>query len=196
MFADVSRTIDALLRSELPADIAGQVSISFATPDETFPPNGLALPAIDLFLFEITENTELRTVEPHLERRGDGAAVHVPPPRHIECHYLVTAFVEKLIGSELEEQHILGAALTVLLRHRTLPEAVLQGALAGKEARVRGLAARKPTSESGLWFPLKARPRACFHYTITVPFDVAVAEEGGSPVTTLHIGRAGGAGGP
>lgn len=190
MFADVSRTIEALLESELPTDVAGQVSISFATPDETFPPDGLSLPAVNLFLFEITENTDLRTVEPHLERRADGSAMNVLPPLHIDCHYLVTAFVEKLLGSELDEQHILGAALTVLLRHRTLPEAVLRGKLAGKTPPVRALAARKPTSETGLWFPLKSKPRACFHYTITVPFDVAVADESGPPVTRLHIGGA------
>lgn len=190
MLADVNRTIEALLKAELPADVAGQVSISFATPDESFPSNGLTLPAINLFLFEITENTELRAVEPLIERRADGSSARVPPPVHIDCHYLVTAFATKTLGSELEEQHILGAALAVLLRHRTLPAPVLRGALAGNTPPVRAAAAKKSASGIDLWQALKGKPRACFHYTLTVPFDVTVAEPSGPPVTTLNVGGA------
>lgn len=188
MFADVNRTIEALLKAELPANVAGQVSISFATPDETFPPNGLSLPAINLFLFEIYENAELRTVEPLVERRADGAVVRAPPPVHVDCHYLVTAFAEKQLGSEMEEQYILGATLTVLLRYRTLPAPVLQGSLAGKTPPVRAAAARRGASGAELWQVLKGKPRACFHYTLTVPLDVAAAEPGAVPVTVMSVG--------
>jgi len=73
MLDDINRTVEALLRSDLPSDIASQISFSFATPDDTYPPTGLALPALNLFLFEIHENTQLREFEPLLERRPDGS---------------------------------------------------------------------------------------------------------------------------
>ena len=81
MFDDINRTVEALLKSDLPSDISSQVSISFATPDDSFPPSGLALPAINLFLFEIHENTQLREFEPSLTRRSDGSQVRVLLPR-------------------------------------------------------------------------------------------------------------------
>ena len=64
MFDDLNRTIEALLRAELADDVASQVSISFATPDDSFPSQGLPLPTINVFLFEIHENTALRELEP------------------------------------------------------------------------------------------------------------------------------------
>jgi uncharacterized protein DUF4255 len=192
MFDDLDRTIEALLKAELPADVASQVSIGFATPDDSFPPQGFSLPAINLFLFEIRENAALRDTEPTRERRADGTAVLVPPPVHIDCHYLVTAVATKQSGSEseLDEHRILGAALKVLLRHRVLPSGVLQGSLAGKTPPVRASAARQDAHPSGidLWQALKGKPRASLHYTLTVPVDVRDAEELARPVAALAVG--------
>jgi Pvc16 N-terminal domain len=197
VFDDLNRTIEALLKAELPAEVASQVSIGFATPDESFPPQGLSLPAINLFLFEIRENASLREMEPLRDRRADGTTVLVPPPVRIDCHYLVTAVATTQLGSEMDEHHILGAALKVLLRHRSLPEAVLQGSLAGKSPPVRAAAARQDAHPSGieLWQALKGKPRASLHYTLTVPVDVGAPEEMAKPAIQLNVGSAGGPGG-
>ena len=183
VFADVNRTIEALLKADLPADVAKQVSISFATPDETFPPTGLTLPAINLFLFEIHENAQLSKLrglrnleqeetEPVLERRPNGTV-------HVDCHYLVTAVAQQQLGSELDEHRILGAALKVLLRHRALPESVLRGELVGKT--VRAIAIQQGRSGIELLQSLKGKPRACLHYTLTVPVDFRTPESAGQP---------------
>lgn len=73
MFDDLNRTIEALLKAELAGDIAGQASVSFATPDDSFPPQGLSLPATNLFLFEVRENASLRELEPVRVQRDHGA---------------------------------------------------------------------------------------------------------------------------
>lgn len=190
MFDDINRTIEALLRADLPSDIASQVSISFATPDDSFPPTGLALPAINLFLFEIHENTQLREFEPVLERRPDGSMVKVPPPARIDCHYLVSAVVEPTVGSEQDELRLLGAVLRVLLRYRVLPDAVLRGVLAGKTPPVRAAAVRPGMHPSGVefWQSLKGKPRATLHYSLTVPVDTTVPDGLGPPVLRLEVG--------
>lgn len=190
MFDDINRTIEALLRSDLPSDISGQVSISFATPDDAFPPAGLALPTINLFLFEIHENTQLREFEPSLARRSDGSLMRSPPPAHVDCHYVVTAVAEPTLGSEQDELRILGAVLRVLLRYRVLPEAVLRGALIGQSPPVRAAAVRQGMHPSGVefWQSLKGKPRATLHYTLTVPVDPGVPETVGPPVLTLEVG--------
>lgn len=168
--------------------MASQVSISFRTPDDKFPPNGVSPPVINLFLFEAYENAELRTMEPLIERRSDGTATRVPPPVHIDCHYLVTVFTQDQLGSEMDEHTILGATLAILLKHRVIPAAVLKGVLAGKTPPVRALAARRGTSGSELWQALNRRPKVCFHYTLTVPLDVLAVESPTTPVTVLTVG--------
>lgn len=190
MFDDVNRTIEALLKSDLPSDLMRQVSISFATPDDTFPPAGVELPAINVFLFEIVENTQLREFEPTLERRPDGTMLRVPAPAHIDCHYLISVAAEPAIDSQQGELHILGAVLRVLLRYRQLPDSVLRGVLAGKSPPVRAAAVRPGMHPSGVefWQSLKGKPRATLHYTLTVPVDPIVPEPGGPPVLRLNVG--------
>jgi len=187
VFDDINRTMESLLKSELPSDVTAQVSISFATPDESFPPAGLTLPAINLFLFEIHENTQLRELEASLERRRDGSMVRVAPPAHVDCHYLVTAVAEATLGSEQDELHLLGAVLRVLLRYRVLPAAVLRGSLAGKTPPIRAAAVRPGMHPSGVefWQSLKGKPRATLHYTLTVPVDTAPPDAVGGPVLAL-----------
>ena len=187
MFSDVNRTIETLLKAELPSDVSKQVSISFATPDDTFPPQGQSLPAINFFLHEIHECADLRSFEPTIQRAPDGTTSRVPPPMRVDCHYLVTAVAETQLASEQDEHRILGAALAVLARHRELPAALLQGVLAGNTPPVRATIARKGASGIELWQALRGKPRACFHYTLTVPLDVALADAGGPPVSTLNV---------
>ena len=190
MFDDLNRTVEVLLRAELAADVASQVSISFATPDDSFPPQGLSLPAINLFLFEVRENASLREVEPLRERLADGTTVLVRPPVRIDCHYLVTAVATTQLGSEMDEARILGAALRALLRHRVLPAAVLQGSLAGKAPPVRAATVRQGESPSriDLWHALKGKPRASLHYALTVPVDLEMSEDMAKPVLQLTVG--------
>lgn len=190
MFDDLNRTIEALLKAELAADVASQVSISFATPDDSFPPQGLALPAINVFLFEIRENASLRELEPLRERGADGTMMLVPPQVHVDCHYLVTAVAAAQLGSEMDEARILGAALKALLRHRVLPAAVLQGSLVGLTPPVRAAAIRQGANPSriDLWHPLNGKPRAALHYTLTVAVDVGMPDDLARPVLQLDVG--------
>ena len=80
MIDDLDRTIAALLRRELPPALAQQVQISFATPDDQFPPQSVTLPAIDMFLYDVRENLELRSSEVYLQRTSDGTAIRTRAP--------------------------------------------------------------------------------------------------------------------
>ncbi len=63
MITDLDKTIEELLSRELVSIIGMPVSICFDVPDGNFPPSSVTLPAIDLFLYDIRENTELRSNE-------------------------------------------------------------------------------------------------------------------------------------
>lgn len=60
MLQDLHRGLTALLRAELPEEIRGVVGISFATPGDDFPPASVPLPALNLFLYDIVSNSDLR----------------------------------------------------------------------------------------------------------------------------------------
>ncbi len=76
MIHDLDSTLRVLLQRELPAPLNRQIAISFDPPDDQFPPQGVALPAIDLFLYDIRENRELRSNEYLEVRSSEGTATY------------------------------------------------------------------------------------------------------------------------
>jgi hypothetical protein len=183
MIDDLDRTLEALLTRELPPGLVEQVTVTFATPNDQFPPASVALPAVDLFLYDVRENRELRRVEPRVERQN-GVVVQTPPPVRIDCSYLVTAWVADGSSSALDEHRLLGEVMRVLLRHPTLPEAILQGTLAQQEIS-------PPTSSlqqghlqnlAEFWQALGGKPRAALNYTVTLALQVGAPVELGPPV--------------
>jgi hypothetical protein len=130
MLRDLSETLQAILddenlRKPFPELFAAQ--IAFERPSEQFNPTQTTL---NLFLFDIRENTELRTNERIVERRNGEARV-ARPPKRIDCSYLLTAWAAGGTGPMLvlEEHGLIGQALQVLARYPTIPGEFLQGSL-------------------------------------------------------------------
>ena len=105
MIDDLDRTLDKLLRHELPTAIVDQVSISFATPDNEFPPPSVTLPAIDLFLYDIRENTQLRNTQWNTERQLNGTATRTRSPIRVDCSYLITAWSSDSSNARAFDEH-------------------------------------------------------------------------------------------
>jgi hypothetical protein len=192
MIDDLDRTLEELLKLDLPQSIVDQVTISFATPNNQFPPASVPLPAVNLFLYDVRENRELRSNERAVERRPDGTAVRTRAPARIDCSYLVTAWPSDASNTPaLDEHRLLGAVTWVLLRHSTLPGAVLQGALAGQDLPL-PTSALQPGHLQNLgefWQALGGRPRAALNYTVTLSLRLDAPEELGPVVTerTLRL---------
>src|SRR6516165_2525159 len=88
MIRDLSETLKAILTQPgLPPELAA-AQVSFERPAEPFNP---AQTTIDLFLFDVRENLELRSSDPVIQR-VNGAAVTQQPPRRVICSYLITAW--------------------------------------------------------------------------------------------------------
>jgi uncharacterized protein DUF4255 len=182
MFHDLDSTLAELLRRELAPDLVEQVGVSFAAPDESFPPTSVPLPSINLFLYEIQENRELRSSEPSIERRADGSVLSVGPPVRVDCRYLVTAWAKAGVQQPEQDEHrILGEAMRVLLRHRELPSEVLRGSLRASSRPVRASALRSDPQRgrAELWQALGGRPKAAFEYVVTVEVVAQTPEEAG-----------------
>src|SRR3954447_17537082 len=92
MIDDFDKTLEVLIKRELPSSLVSQITISFATPDAQFPPQSVTLPAIDIFLYDVRENRELRTNEWVVDRVGNGAVAKRRAPVRVDCAYLITAW--------------------------------------------------------------------------------------------------------
>jgi hypothetical protein len=190
MIHDLDRTLEELLRRELPAELVGpgattQVTISLATPDEQFPPSAVTLPAINLFLYDLRENRDLRSNEWHIERHSNGTITRQRPPVRVDCSYLITAWASDSSPTRAEDEHrLLGEVLQVLLRYPVLPADVLQGSLQGQEPPLRTVSLQQGYLQSlgEFWQALGGKPRAALHYTVTLAVDVQAPRPAGPPV--------------
>src|SRR5262245_28425702 len=180
MIKDLDETIAALLRRDLPPTLAAQMQISFATPDDQFPPQSVTLPAIDLFLYDVRENLELRSNEVLVERRGDGTATRTRPAVRVDFSYLITAWPSETAPDPAEDEHrLLGEVMRVLLRYRTIPEDVLQGELRDQRPAlpVSSLQPGRLQSMGEFWQAVGGKPKAALNYQVTLSVSVAVPEE-------------------
>jgi hypothetical protein len=189
---DVDKTVEALLKAELPAELTNQVAISFAAPDDQFPPSTVTPPALDLFLYDIRENADLRAAEWRSENHN-GTMRTVPPAVRIDFSYLVTAWPGVGVVDVAREEHaLLGAAMQALLRHEHVPEGYLQGSLAGQEPPLpaSALTSGRLQAISDFWQALGGKPKPALNYTITASVDRTAPVELGPPVTerVLRVG--------
>jgi len=180
MIQDLDETIAALLRRDLPPALAAQVQISFATPDDQFPSQSVTLPAIDLFLYDVRENLDLRSNEITLTRRGDGTAIRTQPPVRVDFSYLITAWPSESAPNPAEDEHrLLGEVMRVLLRYRTIPVDVLQGELREQTPAlpISTLQPGRLQSMGEFWQAVGGKPKAALNYQVTLSVEVAVPEE-------------------
>lgn len=191
MIDDLDRTLETLLKQELPPSLVEQVTITFATPKQEFPPPSVPVPAVDLFLYDVRENRDLRTNERQVERRADGTAVERRAPVRIDCSYLVTAWASESAPNPPQDEHrLLGEVMRVLLRHPTLPAAVLQGELRRQELPLptSALQAGHLQNLAEFWQALGGRPRAALNYTVTLALPLHPEAPLG-PVVTERVAR-------
>jgi len=183
MIDDLDKTIAALLRHDaygLPRALADQVQISFATPDDQFPPQSVTLPAVDLFLYDVRENTDLRSNEVFVEYRTDGSAVRTRAPVRVDFSYLVTAWSSESVPDRAQDEHrLLGEVMQVLMRHRTIPEDVLQGVLVTQAPPLPASALQPGRLQSlgEFWQALGGKPKAALNYSVTLAIDISTPEE-------------------
>src|SRR6266550_6358218 len=127
MFQDLDSTLTAILNDPaMPASLVNlkNADKSFVTPDKNFAPGQKT---VNLFLYEVKENRQLRDPEPIVERVGT-TFVQRPPPLRVDCCYLVTTWSSRGGAVGVAEAHeLLAQALLWLSRFPTVPSTYLQG---------------------------------------------------------------------
>lgn len=194
MLQDLHRGVVMLLRAELPEELRNAIGISFATPGEDFPPASVALPAINLFLYDMVTFPELRQSVGGWEQQPNNSFVRGPEPYRIACHYIVTAWArEGTPAPEEDEYRLLGETMRVLLRYRILPPIAVTGEFArmGYPIHVRALEGGRLGSPGEFWQALGGKPRPFFNYSLIFALPVSDPEVSTAAVTEtrVEIGR-------
>lgn len=180
MIKDLDATLHTLISKGLSSIVADQVQISFATPDDQFPPQSVKLPAINLFLYDIRENLELRSNEVYLDYHGDGTATRTPAPIRIDFSYLITAWPGESVQVPAEDEHyLLGEVMRVLVRYTHIPKEMLQGELAEQEPMlpVISLQTGRLQSLGEFWQALGGKPKAALTLQVTLSVPTAKPEK-------------------
>jgi hypothetical protein len=187
MIDDLDKTLETLLKRHLPPNLVSQVAISFAAPDNQFPPPNVLPPAIDLFLYDVRENRDLRSQEITVERQ-DGVAIQRRAPVRVDCSYLITAWAsDSSPNPAQDEHHLLGEVMRLLLRFSALPDDVLQGSLVNQDFPLptSTLQAGRLQSVGEFWQAMGGKPKAALHYTVTLALSPFAETE--APLVTEKV---------
>lgn len=187
MIRDLDLTLAKLLREKVPLPAAGY-DLSFDRPDEKWA-GGISTQkqTVNLYLYDIYENRELRSNEPLLLRHPDGTVTLRQPPVRINCVYLVTAWSPAAVDAALEEHHLLSQILNTVLHYPTIPEEVLEGSLTGQELPLPVIAAHPegPKNLGEFWMAVGNKIRPSLSLVVTLGFDMAEIAAG--PVVTTRV---------
>jgi hypothetical protein len=177
MIDDLSRTLQAILDDPGLAGAFPELSaaqISFDRPTDPYNPSQTTL---NLYLYDIRENVELRNSEP-LISRNHGEATLLPGPLRVACSYLLTAWPVGGTDLALQEQKLLGQALLVLSRYTLIPAKFLKGSLIGQDpalplmtSQIEGL-----KDPSDFWTALGNKLRTAISLTVTISMQPFIAE--------------------
>ena len=151
-----------------------QAQIAFDRPSDSFNP---AQPTLSLYLYDVRENTELRSSQGTVERRN-GVAVVQRPALRVATSYLITAWSGGGSGDEalLSEHRLLSQALQVLAAHPRLPESCLVGNLVDQVPSLPLITAQAEGQKNPaeFWAALNNKLRPSL--TVMVTFSMPVAE--------------------
>jgi hypothetical protein len=162
---------------------AGDVDVRFDPPKREWVAS-LVRPTIDFFLFDVRENTELRSSSLQSTRTGNGATYRVPP-RRFDLRYMVS-----VLTTVVEDEHLLlWRVLATLMRHADLPTDILPPALATLEPSIVTQVARadEPSTFLDVWSALEVPPRPALLYVVTAPLDLDIAFQ--SPLVLTRTTR-------
>ncbi len=167
MLPELDQALKRFLTMELPIK-NGEVEIAFDAPNREWA-SGRVKPTVNLYLYQIGENTKLRRNDWVVEKKDGQATKHRPPSR-INLTYMVTAWA----GDVEDEHRLLWRLLAVFLKHPELPEDVLQGDLKDVGKIKAGLLPQdEMPNPTDLWNVLSNDIRPAIHYRVVLPLDVA-----------------------
>ncbi len=172
MLLELHNTIKKLIYERGNID-SREVDITFESPTRERI-DKLIRPAVNLFLFDLQENTDLRQSD--FERtRSNGRAERRPPLRRFDLRYMVSA-----LTTEVEDEHeLIWRTLLTLLRHPQFPAELMPEELSSLEPVPTTKVSQADEGQrlSAIWTALGVPPHPALYYVVTVPVDMNLVIE-------------------
>jgi hypothetical protein len=182
MLSAIHTAVQTLLRDRGLID-ALDVDVSFEVPQDEWV-RSLTRPTVDLFLFEVQENTEKRDSSPQTTVNG-GRAERRMPPRRIDLYYMVS-----VLTADVEDEHeLLWRVLATLMKYQQFPPEVLPDALRSIAPPMTARIASRDDARNllDLWSALDTEPHPAICYVLTAPMDLALTIE--APLVLTRTAR-------
>lgn len=160
--------------------------VSFVTPENGYALKLTATNTVNLFLYGVKENRELRESSPVIGSRN-GLGVSRRAPLRVDCAYMVTAWSKELVEPEKVSHKILGLAFNWLSRFPVIPDQYLRAAgMTGQVFAPPTMVAQMDGAKSvgEFWHALGIPPRPYFNLVVTITMDLDQQIED-SLVTTI-----------
>jgi hypothetical protein len=179
--ADLDEGLRTLLRRELERHGFEGVEIAFDAPAKEWS-GKLTGPTVDLFLYDLREASDRATSTPR-EQRGDGRALTVPPPLHLELTYAVTAWTKAV-----EDEHrLLSQVLAILYSFTNVPTDVLPSSANGGLTSADTSVGRPREEKADFWSAVGGQYKASIDYVVHITVESGATFERGPEVRSRTI---------
>ena len=172
MITDLDETLKQILIQKGAID-PGEVDFSFETPSREWS-GTISKPTINLYLYDIRENHDLRSTEWMIEKDINGLATRKKNPNRIDLSYLVTVWT-----NDIDDEHrLLWHVLLTLFRFPEIPPELLAGQMAEQSCPIQMNAAQPDglyNNPSDFWSALDNEIKPSIYCVLTMPLDIDVA---------------------
>jgi hypothetical protein len=174
MIDDLSKVLKAVLHDPVFATQFPELKAADIVFDRPLDPFTPAATTIDVFLYDLRENLELRLNEITTTKSGNQIITH-PAALRLACSYLVTAWPVGGPDLALQEHKLLSQVLRVLSRYPTIPATFLTGTtLVGQDPPM-PMVTLHPDALKNLaefWSSLGSKLKASLTVTVTISVPV------------------------
>jgi len=168
MIYELNETLKELLLREMPVR-KGDIDIQFDLPKREWS-SRLNKPTLNIFMYDVLENIELRGSEQWTQTDNDDGTVslHRNPVR-VNFYYLITSWAKEI----QDEQQLLSAALITFLRQAIIPENLLPESLHNQPVPIRleVLQNKSLAKMSDFWSTIDNDPHPGIRLTVTLTID-------------------------
>lgn len=165
--------LDEILRQYLIRELPiknGEVDIAFNQPKREWSAR-ISRPTLNLFLYDVRENTKLRQHNPafEIERTPQGVAVQRRRPIRVDLYYMITAW-----ATEPEDEHrLMARTLMALSRYANIPAELQTDSFADQPAPIPITVAQRELLEkpTDLWGVLDNELRPALGCQLTIALN-------------------------
>lgn len=170
MINQVTQSLEAFFKQPGLAPPLRDAAIRFERPTD---PYALDQDTVNVFLFEVRENLDLRANN-SVTRRAGGQSIVTPPALRVNCLYLVTAWPVSGSNLPLQEHELLAQAMQLVAGAPSIPQAFLTPQLQLQEpalpmALVQPDSVRNPAE---FWAAIGNRLKPSLMLSVTVALTV------------------------